>query len=962
MLPELPFPNAVAILPEPLQAQFARQWARYRERHVSDEHMPAGLPDSLPLVWALSDFVAEGCIQSPDLLRRLVDGDRLSTRGAAGHLRARVQNALSTAADETTFMRLIRQCRREEMVRIAWRDLAGQANLDETLDDLSELADLLIESALIYAETALESRFGRPDDGQRLIVLALGKLGGGELNFSSDVDLIFAYAAPGETNGRQPIEHQAYFTRLAQRLIRYLSEVTADGQVWRVDMRLRPFGDDGPLVTHIAAMEHYYAAHGREWERYAWIKARVAAGDRKAGDRLLATLRPFVYRRYLDYGVFESLREMKEMINREAHKRGEYVDLKRSPGGIREVEFIGQAFQLIRAGRDPGLQHRGIREVLSRLKARDLLPDWAERELQEAYAFLRQAENRLQMQADQQTHRLPDEPLGRLRLARAMGCADWPVFQAMLGERMRGVHGHFERIFAAPQAEVGDTSSGDQLARAWREGDATGLRAGLVAVGYDDPDGAAEHLIALAKGSAMRTLTETARQRLAQLVPLLVRAAAIQDAPAQTLARTLVLIQAMSGRSVYLALLVESPLALSQLVRLCAASPWIAEQLARMPLLLDELLDPRSLYAPLDREGLARELATALIEVADDDVEQLMDRLRQFKAAQVLKVAAADVTGTLPLMRVSDQLTWIAEVILDRVLAAARAQLSARYGLPWQSSEDREAGFGVVAYGKLGGIELGYGSDLDVVFLYESGAGEQLTRGDKPIDNAVYFARLAQRVIHLLTTYTAAGTLYEIDTRLRPSGASGLLVSSLDAFDLYQRSEAWVWEHQALARARFIAGAESVAARFSAIRKEILCRQRAGDALRREVREMRARMWQALGSRDSARFDLKKDPGGIADIEFLVQYNALLHAHAYPALVRYTDNIRLLQALADTGIMDPADATLLTDAYKAYRDRTHALTLQAAPAVVPAGEFADMRTAVGRIWTAQLGNDDATPV
>lgn len=943
-------------LPPSLRDAFGHQWARYLERLPQGASPPAGLPESLPRVWALSDFVADNCIQSPGLLDRLLASGGLARRYAANEMSERVRVALAGAADEADFMTHIRRCRRLEMTRIAWRDLDGLADLDENLGDLSALADALLEAALQFAETSLEPRFGRPGDGQRLIVFALGKLGGCELNFSSDVDLIFAYAGPGTTDGRQPIDHQAYFTRLAQLLIRYFAEITADGQVWRVDMRLRPFGDDGSLVAHAASMEHYYAAHGREWERYAWIKARVVAGDHAAGGRLLATLRPFVYRRYLDYGVFESLREMKAMINRESEKRSGGLDLKRSPGGIREVEFIGQAYQLIRAGRDTFLQHRSLREVLARLTQRGLLPVWAERELQQAYTFLRHAENRLQMQADQQTHRLPDDALARLRLAVAMGYRDWETFRAALDGQMRRVHEHFERIFSTPQ--TGRTEGADGLLRAWRNADGDVLREQLAEAGYDEPEAAAEELAALARSPATRTLTETARQRLDQLIPLLARAAAGQEASAQTLVRTLAVVQAMAGRSVYLSLLVESPLALSQLVRLCAASPWIAQQLARMPLLLDELLDPRSLYAPPDREGLARELEAALAEVADDDVELLMDRLRQFKAAQVLKVAAADVTGTLPLMRVSDQLTWIAEAILDRVLAAARRQLSARHGPPWLAAEGREAGFGIVAYGKLGGIELGYGSDLDVVFLYESAAGEQLTRGAKPIDNPVYFARLAQRVIHLLTTLTSAGALYEIDMRLRPDGAAGLLVSSLEAFAVYQRGQAWVWEHQALVRARFIAGAPAVGERFDAVREEILRRPRERGDLQREVREMRERMWQALGSRDAALFDLKKDSGGIADIEFLVQYNVLLHAHAHPVLIRYTDNIRLLAALAEAGILDPAATALLTDAYKAYRDRTHALTLQAQAAVVAAGEFADLRAGVKRIWAALLGKDE----
>lgn len=946
-------------MPKPLQDVFLRQWSRYIERHGDiSERVTLRLPDSLPRVWALSNFVAESCIQSPDLLRDLIDNEEFLEKRRFGVIRNRVIKAVASAEDENQFMHQIRVCRRQEMVRIAWRDLAGFSELDETLADLSELADQLIESALSFSERILASRFGRPADGQRLIVLSLGKLGGQELNFSSDVDLIFAFEAPGQTDGRYPLDHQEYFTRLAQRLIRYLAEITADGQVWRVDMRLRPFGDDGPLVMHAAAMENYYAAHGREWERYAWIKARISAGDQMSGERLLATLRPFVYRRYLDYGVFESLREMKRTINHQAQTRGREINLKLSPGGIREIEFIGQAYQLIRAGREVELQHQGIRDVLTRLASRGLIPEWAKEELLVAYAYLRQAENHLQMQNDQQTHHLPTDSEAQLKLAWSMGCGEWTVFLAALTKQMQTVHEHFERIFASPQAETEAQSADDLFVQAWQEGNATALNEALEAYGYQEPEQAAQQLAVLSTGSPSRLLTATARKRLAQLMPLLVHAIAMQTDPTQTLLRTIGLIQAMAGRSVYLALLIESPLALSQLVRLCAASPWIAQQLTRMPILLDELLDPRTLYSPPDRMGLAAELDAMLEGVPENDVELYMDRLRQFKAVQVLKVAAADVTGALPLMRVSDQLTWIAEVILDNVLHAANAQLVDRYGKPWLVQEEREAGFGIIGYGKLGGIELGYGSDLDIIFLYETGAGGQYTQGDRCIDNAVYFSRLAQRIIHLLTTYTAAGTLYEIDMRLRPSGASGLLVSSLDAFSVYQRGQAWVWEHQALVRARFITGSTVVADRFDSIREEILCRARDHEPLRQAVLDMRKRMWKTLSSRDPQRFDLKRDPGGIADIEFLVQYNVLLKAHDHPCLVDHTDNIRLLQDLADVGAIIASDAALLADIYKTYRDRIHALTLQAQEAVAMRTEYDALRESVGRIWSIHFGDNN----
>ncbi|WP_337815444.1 bifunctional [glutamate--ammonia ligase]-adenylyl-L-tyrosine phosphorylase/[glutamate--ammonia-ligase] adenylyltransferase [Acidihalobacter sp.] len=954
------FVQLVERMPATLQREFERRWAVYTESLAeSGLSLPSALPDALPDVWAVSEFVFETCRRYPEQFDALSRSGRLSRAARREDLDAAVGQALAQHADEPAFMQALRRVRRVELTRIAWRDLAGEAGVDEVLAELTWLAEVCIERALRFAETQLEERHGAPRtaDGQRMrfCVLGLGKLGGGELNFSSDVDLIFAYADGGETDGPRPLDHQQYFVRLGQRLIKLLAELTADGFVYRVDMRLRPFGDAGPLAMSFAATEDYYQTHGREWERYALIKSRVVAGDVEGGDRLIEALQPFVYRRYLDYGVFQALREMKALINQEAERKGRVNNVKLSPGGIREVEFIGQAFQLIRGGRDRGLQLRGIREVLRCLVERGLLPPWAEVQLQEAYAFLRRVENRLQMAADQQTHALPTDEPGRQRLAWSMGRGDWDAFKTVLTGQMRRVHEQFEQIFAAPQADEDERDRGEQrFTRLWTHGKSEDLADLLEGMGYVQPETAARKLVELLDSTICRALTETGRERLDRLMPLLVQAAAGQDSPNVVLERVLGVIQAIARRSVYLALLVESPLALSQLIKLCAASPWITRQLARLPLLLDELLDPRSLYAPPDRTGLSRELELALRDTVPDDLEKLMDQLRHFKEAQVLKVAAADVMGVLPLMRVSDQLTWIAETILERVLDVARAQLVARHGEP-RLQDGHAAGFGVVGYGKLGGIELGYGSDLDVVFLYESDGGAMGTDGERPLDGALFFARLAQRVVHMLTAYTAAGTLYEVDMRLRPSGASGLLVSSLRAFSAYQFEQAWTWEHQALVRARFIAGAPEVAAAFQSVREQTLARNRERDDLRREVREMRERMWRELGGADPQRFDLKKDPGGIADIEFLVQYYVLAHAHDHPELLRYTDNIRILEGLSAVGLVDADDARFLTDAFRTLRDRIHALTLQAEPAVVDAGEYAALRAEVGRIWRACFG-------
>ena len=950
-----PFAKALSEIPLSLRPVFDRHWQSYLHAlQASGQALPTALPPELPAVWMASDFVAEFCIRDPEGFAALLEGEGLDRPLDRAAWRAWADAALAEAAGEAAFMRRLRRFRRQALARIAWRDLAGKADLDEVLASLSWLAEICVEKALRFAEDALQARFGCPRDAMgapvRLSVLALGKLGGGELNFSSDIDLVFAYAGGAGTGGARALDRQSYFIRLGQTLIRLLAESTEDGFVYRVDMRLRPFGDAGPLAMSYDATEEYYQRHGREWERYALIKARAIAGDIEGGRQLLARLRPFVYRKYLDYGAFSALRELKALIRHEAERKGRLNDVKLSPGGIREVEFIAQVFQLVRGGRDPALQCRRLRETLRRLAERGLLPERVEAQLLAAYECLRRVENRLQMQADQQTHALPADTLARQRLAWSMGFgADWDAFAAQLNRHMRHVHEHFEQVFAAPQAEEDET--GQRLRLLWERAEARALSAHLQALGYAQPDESAARLIALRNSRMVQALSPVGRERLQRLMPLLLQAAAGQAMPDVALARALEVVQAVASRSVYLALLVESPLALSQLIKLCAASPWIARRLAAMPLLLDELLDPRSLYAPLDRERLRQALAQALENVAQDDLETVMDRLRQFKETQVLRVAAADITGALPLMQVSDRLTWIAEVILEKVVSLAREDLARRHGQPRLAS-GREAGFGIIAYGKLGGIEMSYGSDLDLVFLYEGEGLAAETDGERPLEAPVFFARLAQRIVHFLTAFTSAGRLYEVDMRLRPSGASGLLVSSLAAYAAYQAENAWTWEHQALVRARFVAGAPQVGRRFEAVRREVLGRPRDAERLRRDVREMRERMWRELGQSDPALFDLKRDPGGIADIEFLVQYGVLARASQWPDLLAYTDTLRLLERLAGHGFLPSQDAKFLAEAYQTLRDRIHALTLQDAPPRVAAAEFSSLRAEIGRIWRA----------
>lgn len=955
-------------LPAPLGQAARGHW----EHYLATGEPAAALADGgwrgeLVRVWACSDFVARACCQDGALLNSLLDSGDLSRTYGAGEYRRALGAELAAVAGEAALSRVLRRFRRREMVRIAWRDLAGRAPLEETLGDVSALAAACVDLALRHLDTALAAQWGEPRGRsgarQRMVVVGMGKLGAGELNFSSDIDLIFAYPEPGQTQGGAVARsNQDYFTELGRRLIRVLDARTADGFVFRVDMRLRPFGDAGPLVAHFDALEAYYQTHGREWERYAWIKAAPVAGDAAAGARLMALLKPFVYRRYLDYSAFESLREMKALLQSQVRRKGLEDNIKLGAGGIREIEFIAQAFQLIRGGRDARLRQRALLRVLEELAAGGHLPGYVCRQLKEAYVFLRLAENRLQEYADEQTHALPTGATARLRLAHAMGFAHWDAFAAVLAGHRRRVQEHFEQVFSAPQREDGGAREAGGWAALWgAESAPAELAAHLRRQGFEDADEVARRLLRFKHSAVCRALSARGRDRLDQLMPLLLGAVAAAPRPGATLNRLLDLLAAIVRRSTYIALLAENPTALSQLVRLCAASPWISRHLARHPILLDELLDARTLYAPRSREALGEELQRLLAGLAPEDLEGRMDALRQFKQSNVLRVAAADVMGRYPLMAVSDHLTWIAEAVLETVVRQARAGLEPRHGWPLldRGGGPAEAGFAVVGYGKLGGIELGYGSDLDLVFLYDDEGRPLGSGGARPLDNAMYFARLGQRIIHWCTAHTAGGVLYEVDMRLRPSGSAGLLVSGLGAFARYQRDSAWTWEHQALVRARVVAGDAALARRFEVVRAEVLGRPRDLAALRREVCDMRRRMRRELGRGSAERFDLKQDAGGIADIEFMVQYGVLAWARGHPQLLRYTDNIRLLDAFAQAGLLAAEDAAQLGEAYRAYRARVHQLTLQEEPAVVAAAEFVSEREAVRRIWRSVFGEDAA---
>lgn len=958
-------------LPSALLADAEKKWEALVAAAKRANITPPDDPEFIAAakrVFVFSDFVAKSCLRCPELLNDLIASTDLQRPYHPQNYSQKLEASLSNlpdAEDDAGLGNILRRIRLREMVRIAWRDLSGRADLAETMADLSDFADACVQQALalLYHRLCLEYGVPTAADGarQHLVVLAMGKLGGRELNFSSDIDLMFAYPQAGETKGRATsISNEDFFVRLCRRLINVIGATTSDGLVFRVDLRLRPYGESGPLVMSFDALESYLQMQGREWERYAWIKARVIAGDKAAGGRLLERLKPFVYRRYLDFGVFESLRDMKQKIAAEVKRKGMKNNVKLGPGGIREIEFFGQIFQLVRGGVTPGLQQRSIQKVLKFLAEENLITPAVCHQLTQAYEFLRNTEHRLQEFSDHQTHKLPTAPLERERLAASLGFENWEAFAQHLRTCLQHVHAQFNTLLQPRDSETAKDQGQEknyELKSLW-----LGLIENepghmvLSDIGFDKPDEVLTLLEHLRRHPSTRALSNEGKKRLDNLIPLVLQETGASDKPLPVLNRIIELVKAIQQRTCYLALLLENPSALAHLVRLAAASPWIVSFLARHPVLLDELLDPRTLYAPPQRQELEHEVRKYLDRAPTHDLEHQIQELCIFKHVNILRVAVADVTGALPLMRTSDHLTDIAETILDQVLELAWNHLIAKHGIPTCLLDGKscERGFAVIAYGKLGGIELGYDSDLDLVFLH-AGTEGQTKGGARPIDNAQFFARLGQRVIHILTARTAAGTLYETDMRLRPSGSSGILVSHIEAFRDYQSTKAWTWEHQALVRARFIRGDANLIKPFEHIRNLVLARPRDKKTLQQEVVSMRRRMRKEHLTPEPEVFDLKQDGGGIVDIEFLVQYLVLLRSHEYHELLRWTDNVRMLETLIETGIIEDHTGRLLKKAYLAYRLAAHRLSLQEKPAKVPADRFCDLRKNVQKIWDAFLG-------
>ncbi|ABC37635.1 glutamate-ammonia-ligase adenylyltransferase [Burkholderia thailandensis E264] len=939
---------------------------RAAARGLSPRNARLTMTDATDLLsLSYSHYLARAAAARPALAERIAAWAAAPVARAA--LDARLDELLAQSGpspSEDALKKALRQLRGEAFGALAERDLSGRADVAEVTGTMTDLAEAAIQRAVALLAAELEAQYGEPrgPSGERLAlgVVGMGKLGGRELNVSSDVDLIFVYEDDGETAGgaRAPISVHEFFTRLGRRLIGVLSEATADGYVFRVDMRLRPNGDSGPLVCSLGMLEEYFYVQGREWERYAWIKGRLvteceSAAARRLAQQLDAIVKPFVYRRYLDFGVIGAIRSLHEQIRQEARRRAtmrpdKADDIKLGRGGIREIEFSAQVFQLIRGGQDAGFRVQPTLAVLRHASASGLIAEEVRAGLTDAYLFLRTLEHRLQYRNDAQTHAMPVDPAERAALAASLGFADYAALIAQLDRHRAFVEAQFDQVFA-DKAGGGARREDEQAAGCiWSsaladDGADDALVGRLAELGFADPAAVLARLQAVWRSSRYAGLPESSRVRFDRVAHRALEAAPGIDAAHrdETVVRCFELLETVGRRGAYLALLTEYPAALRRVLSVLGATRWGGDYLIRHPQLLDELLDDEAIDSPFDwpafKDALRRRLAAA------DGAEHQMDLLRHAHQAEVFRILLLDLAGRLSVEHVSDRLSELADAMLDVTIEVVWSQLAKRH-------RDTPC-FAAIAYGKLGGKELGYASDLDLIFLY-----------DDPDERAAdVYTTFARRLITWLTTATGAGTLFDIDLRLRPNGEAGLLVTDLDAFRRYQLREgdaantAWVWEHQALTRARYSAGDARIGAAFEAIRVQVLTTPRDAAVLAKEIVEMREKVL-AGHPNTTELFDLKHDRGGMVDIEFVVQYWVLLHAAQQPEMIRNTGNIALLREVSRFGLMSEAEAETVGAAYRTYRKLQHRLRLDGMEkARVEPERVAAERRAVVALWERAFG-------
>jgi glutamate-ammonia-ligase adenylyltransferase len=851
-----------------------------------------------------------------------------------------------------TALRILRQLVLE---RLATLDCDEGASLKAVTLAMTHLAEFALDQACRHALAELEQVHGAPltASGGRaqLWIVGMGKLGGRELNVSSDIDVVYVYDEDGETagiDGRGRISLQEFFGKAVRTIFGLVGDTTEHGFVFRVDLALRPNGNSGPPVVSLDALEEYFLVQGREWERFAWLKSRVVAPRSAIEDGSAQALRgvvlPFVFRRYLDYSVFDSLRVLHRQIREHAARRSagrpeRANDVKLSRGGIREIEFTVQLLQVVRGGQFPELRTRATLEALQRIAAAGLMPETTARALASAYDFLRRIEHRIQYLDDQQTHVLPmgsdDEGDGDLGwIARTMGLGSACPLLHELDAHREFVAQEFDKLLGGTQGECKGCAGPKGRAPA---PDLETIRDQL-------PEQLRERIGRWCGHPRVQTLREDARQRLSRVVARTGQWLLEGRVTEEAALRMADWIEPLLRRESYLALLLERPGVHERLLRLLGAARWPARYLLRHPGVIDELASDAMLaerFAPLEFEQDLEDRRASLRRTGEDDDEALLNLLRRAHHAEVFRTLARDVEGRLTVEQVADELSALADAVL---------RVTARWCWERLRQQHRETPrFAIIGYGKLGGKELGYGSDLDIVFVYED--------DDERAPEA--YAAFVRKLINWLTTKTGEGDLYEIDTALRPNGSSGLLITTFDAYSKYQQGRgsntAWTWEHQAMTRARFVLGDADLAQRFDAIREAVITAPRDIDALRREIVAMRERVCAAHPVK-AGRYDVKHSPGGMVDAEFVVQFLVLSQSGAHPELRPNFGNIALLQRAEAVGLLPRGVGTAAAKAYRELRRVQHKARLDEAPTHVPDTELVAERDAIRALWQHTFGD------
>jgi len=930
-----------------LLAEDRVQWQPVAD-FLESRRLPASIVNNIERLAIASRYALAQLQRNPEWIDRLIELNDFQLEAQIIHL------VDGEKIDLDQVKRVLRQYRHRKLVEIIYLDTVLQQSLQATLVQQSELADQLILAALDISQRQLSAKHGQPleanGDAMSLNIITMGKLGGRELNFSSDIDLICSYESDGELTGYGQLSHQEYFTRVVRLLNQLLGEITADSFVYRVDLRLRPWGESGPLVLSHSALEHYYQLHGREWEQYAMVKARIVSGSDASTESLANLLKPFIYRKYLDYRVFDGLATLKAKIDAQAKSRGMRVNLKLGQGGIREIEFFVQAFQILRGGRNHRLQCSGIFAAFEALQQHKIVDLPSLQKLRDAYCFLRLLENRVQMFEDQQTHDLPDNSLQQQRIAVTMGFADWEAILSQLQQHRQQVSACFNDLFKQadnprPEIIIDDSFSDSGDDQHWDFIDSSGIE-GSEAISHS--------LNRFIKSRAWGYMSTRARQRFGLLLPGLIEALRISKLPATLFDRLLRLFSSIAGRSVYFELLFQNQALLARLASLFDRSEWIADEVSQYPMLLENLIHSGD-RDRFDKATLLQRLQQQLATI-EGDTELELDSLRLFKREQTLVIASAELAQEIDADQVSHYLCDLAEVVLEAVYQLANRALQQQYGTAEcsEAGERRPAQLAIIGYGKLGGYEMHYQSDLDLIFLHDSSGEQQHTNGAKVVENSVFFARLAQKIISMTSVLTASGKLYEIDSRLRPEGSSGLLVSSCAAYLRYQLEKAWTWEHQALVRARLVAGSSRLKPEFERIRTQVLRLPRDDQPLRREIVDMRERMYQSKRPAEGERVDLKQSRGGMVDIEFMVQYWVLSQANNIDSDCLYSDNISLLKALFRQNLITGSQSQLV-EIYQIYHRLLHESVLQNQSGEVDAELIAEQFAQVINCWNDCFG-------